>query len=107
AGTMNVMVRIGDKLLTAPTSERILNGVTRDSMIELAKESGIDVEIRKITVEEIYNAHKKGELKEVFGVGTAVVVNNYVAVGYGDEKLELPDLRDEDCFGKILKKKIV
>src|SRR5690606_18742529 len=85
AGTMNVMVRIGDKLLTAPTSERILDGVTRDSMLKLAEHNGIEVEVRKITVQEIYDAHKSGELKEVFGVGTAVVVNNYVAVGYGDE----------------------
>lgn len=107
AGTMNVMVRIGDKLLTAPTSERILNGVTRESMIELAQAEGWDVEVRKITVDEVYNAHKNGELKEVFGVGTAVVVNNYVAVGYGDERLELPDLPLEESYGKMLKKKLV
>lgn len=107
AGTMNVFVRIKDKLLTAPTSERILNGVTRDSMIELAKAEGFDLEIRKITVEEVYNAHKNGELKEVFGVGTAVVCNNYVAVGYHNERLELPDLSDEESYGKRLKKKLV
>lgn len=107
AGTMNVMVRIGDKLITAPTSERILNGVTRDSMLQLAEAQGWDVEVRKITVEEVYNAHKNGDLKEIFGVGTAVVVNNYVAVGYGDERLELPALSPEESYGQILKKKLV
>lgn len=107
AGTMNVFVRIGNKLLTAPTSERILNGVTRDSMIELAKHLGLDIEIRKITVEEIYNAHKSGELKEVFGVGTAVVVNNYNAIGYGDERLPLEDLSETESYGKMLKKHLV
>lgn len=107
AGTMNVMVRIGDKLLTAPTSERILDGVTRDSMIQLAQKLGMEVEVRKITVQEVYDAHKKGELKEVFGVGTAVVVNNYVAVGYGDERLELADLPENESFGKTLKKELV
>lgn len=107
AGTMNVMVRIGDKLITAPTSERILNGVTRDSMLQLAEAQGWDVEVRKITVDEVYNAHKNGNLKEVFGVGTAVVVNNYVAVGYGDERLELPTLSPEESYGQILKKKLV
>lgn len=107
AGTMNVMVRIGDKLITAPTSERILNGVTRDSMLQLAEAQGWDVEVRKITVDEVYNAHKNGDLKEVFGVGTAVVVNNYVAVGYGDERLELPTLSPEESYGQILKKKLV
>lgn len=107
AGTMNVFVRIGDKLLTAPTSERILNGVTRDSMIELAKSLGIEVEVRKITVEEMYQAHKSGELKEVFGVGTAVVVNNYVSIGYKNERLDLEDLPEDKCFGKKLKKHLV
>lgn len=107
AGTMNVMVRIGDKLITAPTSERILDGVTRDSMLQLAEKLGIEVEVRKVTVQEVYDAHKKGDLKEVFGVGTAVVVNNYVAVGYGEEKLDLPDLAEDECYGKILKKELV
>lgn len=107
AGTMNVFVRINDKLITAPTSERILDGVTRRSMIELAKAQGIDVEVRKVTVEEMYTAHKNGQLKEVFGVGTAVVVNNYVAVGYANERLELEDLSETESFGKMLKKKLV
>lgn len=107
AGTMNVFVRIGNKLLTGPTSERILDGVTRDSIIALAQNMGIEVDVRKITVEEVYNAYKTGELKEVFGVGTAVVVNNYNAVGYKDERLELKPLSDEQSYGKILKKKLV
>lgn len=107
AGTMNVFVRINDKLITAPTSERILDGVTRRSMIELAKAQGIEVDVRKVTVEEMYTAHKNGQLKEVFGVGTAVVVNNYVAVGYANERLELEDLSETESFGKMLKKKLV
>ena len=107
AGTMNVFVRIKDKLLTAPTSERILNGVTRDSVLKLAEKLGIEVEVRPITVEEVYQAHKKGDLKEVFGVGTAVVVNNYMAVGYSNERLELADLPENESYGKILKKNLV
>ncbi|MDD3771907.1 MAG: branched-chain amino acid aminotransferase [Weeksellaceae bacterium] len=107
AGTMNVFIRIGDKLITGPTSERILDGVTRDSIIRLAEDAGIEVEIRKITVEEVYNAYKTADLKEVFGVGTAVVVNNYNAIGYKDERLELQALADEESYGKVLKKKLV
>jgi len=106
AGTMNVMVRIGDKLLTAPTSERILNGVTRDSLLTLAKDSGIDVEVRPIAVQEMYDAHKNGQLKEVFGCGTAVVVNAYNAVGFGDERVEVKLLSDEDSYAVQLKKKL-
>lgn len=107
AGTMNVLVRIGDKLLTAPVSERILNGVTRKSILQLAEDAGMDVEIRPIQVQELYDAHLSGELKEVIGVGTAVAVNNYIAVGYGDERLDLPMLPDNQCYGKILKKKLI
>lgn len=107
AGTMNVFVRINDKLLTAPTSERILNGVTRDSVLKLAESMGMDFEVRPITVEEVHQAHKKGDLKEVFGVGTAVVVNNYMAVGYQNERLELEELDADKSFGQILKKKLV
>lgn len=107
AGTMNVFIRIGDKLLTGPTSERILNGVTRDSIIQLAQNAGIEVDVRPITVEEVVQAHREGQLKEVFGVGTAVVVNNYNAVGHKDERLELPALGEDESYGKILKKMLV
>lgn len=106
AGTMNVFVRIGDTLLTAPTSERILDGVTRDSIIQLAKDNGYDIEVRPVSVEEMYEAYQKGELKEVFGVGTAVVVNVYDAVGFGDERCQLPNISDEDSYGMQLKKKL-
>lgn len=98
-------MRIGDTLLTAPTSERILNGVTRDSLITLAKENGWNVEVRPVSVKEVYEAHKNGELKEVFGCGTAVVLNNFEAIGYPEEVLELPKLEEIDAWGPILKNK--
>ncbi|MGV4484192.1 aminotransferase class IV, partial [Ornithobacterium rhinotracheale] len=79
AGTMNNIVRIRDTMLTAPTSERILNGVTRDSLITQSKENGWKVEVRPVSVKEDYEAHKKGELKEVIFFGTAVVLNNFEA----------------------------
>ncbi|WP_333662773.1 branched-chain amino acid aminotransferase [Chishuiella changwenlii] len=106
AGTMNVMVRIGNKLLTAPTSERILNGVTRDSVLTLAKDAGYDLEIRPVEVKELYDAYKSGELKEVFGCGTAVVITQYDTIGFGDERVQLPHLAEEDSFALNLKKKL-
>ena len=74
AGTMNLFFRIGDKLITSPTSDSILDGITRKSIIKLAKDSKIDVEERIITVDELMNAQNKGELMEIFGTGTAVVI---------------------------------
>jgi branched-chain amino acid aminotransferase len=74
AGTMNIFVRIGNKLLTSPHNDRILNGVTRRSIIQMALDMGIDVEERRVGINEINAAAEKGELKEIFGSGTAAVV---------------------------------
>lgn len=75
AGTMNVFFRINDTLLTAPVSDRILDGVTRKSIIEIAESNGIPVEVRKVSVHELVEAAKNGTLKEMFGAGTAAVVS--------------------------------
>ena len=74
AGTMNIFFKINDSLVTAPTNDRILDGVTRKSIIEIAKSNGINVEERPIKVSEIIEAHENGSLQEIFGTGTAVVV---------------------------------
>lgn len=92
AGTMNVFFRINDTLYTAPTSERILDGVTRKSLIDLAKREGIKVEVRSVLVEELVNAAKDGSLKEIFGAGTAAVVNPIVGFQYKDVYYELPKI---------------
>ena len=69
AGTMNVFFRVGDTLLTAPTGDRILDGVTRKSVIALAGRAGMNVEVRRVAVAEIIEASKNGSLKEIFGAG--------------------------------------
>ena len=74
AGTMNIFFKINGSLVTAPTNDRILDGVTRKSIIEIAKSNGIIVEERLIKVSEIVEAHENGSLQEIFGTGTAVVV---------------------------------
>lgn len=92
AGTMNVFFRINDTLYTAPTSERILDGVTRKSIIELAQRDGFAVEVRSVLVEELVEAAKNGSLKEIFGAGTAAVVSPIVAFSYKGEEFTLPKL---------------
>ncbi|MDO5655225.1 MAG: branched-chain amino acid aminotransferase [Flavobacteriaceae bacterium] len=106
AGTMNVFVRINDTLITAPISERILNGVTRRSIIELAQLNGWEVQERPVPIKEVEEAHRAGSLKEVFGCGTAVVLNNFAAIGYPDETLEIAELSEEESWGKQLKKQL-
>jgi len=104
AGTMNVWIRIGDTLYTAPTSERILDGVTRKSLIDLAKHLGLKVEVRSVMVNELVEAAKKGTLKEIFGSGTAAVVNPIVGFSYEETYYELPKM--EDSYAILLKEKL-
>jgi len=92
AGAMNIFVRINDTLITGPTSDRILDGITRKSIIEIAEKEGIPVEVRKITVTEVVNAAKEGTLKEMFGAGTAAVISPISAFGFKDTDYELPQL---------------
>ena len=92
AGTMNVFFKINDTLLTAPVSERILDGVTRKTLIDLAKSEGIDVEIRPVLVSELVEASKNGTLKEIFGAGTAAVVSPISGFSYQDVYYELPKI---------------
>ncbi|WP_159800274.1 branched-chain amino acid aminotransferase [Flavobacterium sp. MK4S-17] len=104
AGTMNVFFRINDTLYTAPTSERILDGVTRKSLIELAKSENINVEVRPVLVSELIEAATNGSLKEIFGAGTAAVVNPIVGFSYQDEYYELPE--QEHSIALELKEKL-
>ncbi len=104
AGAMNIFVRINDTLITGPTSDRILDGITRKSIIELAKAEGIPVEIRKLSVHEVVTAAKDGSLKEMFGAGTAAVISPIAGFGYKDNDFNLPEL--EDTYASSLKKRI-
>jgi len=94
AGTMNVFFRINDTLLTAPTNDRILDGITRKSVIALAKRMGISVDIRRLTVSELVAASKEGSLKEIFGAGTAAVISPVSAFSYKDTVYDLPVMED-------------
>ncbi|MBO3097332.1 branched-chain amino acid aminotransferase [Gelidibacter pelagius] len=105
AGTMNVFFRINDTLITAPLSDRILDGVTRRSIIQLAEDNGIEVQVRPITVTEIKEASKNGSLKEIFGAGTAVVISPISAFEHAEELFELPNI--ENSYADTLKDKML
>ncbi len=82
SGTMNLMFVIGDTLVTAPTGESILKGITRDSVLMLAKSWGMKVEERRISVKEVIEGLKSGELKEAFGCGTAASIAPIKMIGH-------------------------
>lgn len=104
AGAMNIFVRINDTLITSPTSDRILDGITRKSLLQIAEDAGIKTEVRKISVGEVVEAAKNGNLKEMFGAGTAAVISPIAEFGYQENDYELPVL--ENSFAAQLKKKI-
>ena len=104
AGTMNLFFVIGDKLITSPTSDSILDGITRKSIIELAKFHNIDVLEREITIDEIIKEYKSGNLKEIFGSGTAVVVLPIKSFGHRDQMYSLNS--EKSSVSSFLKEKL-
>ena len=101
SGTMNVMFQIGDSLVTAPTGDTILQGITRDSVLKLATDLGIEVEERRISVEEIRVAYEHGQLKDAFGVGTAATIAPIELIGYRGEDMVLPPVSERTLSKKI------
>ena len=104
AGAMNIFIRINDTLITSPTSDRILDGITRKSIIQIAEDKGIHVEVRKISVSEVVQAANDGSLKEMFGAGTAAVVSPIATFGYQGTDYDLPEL--SETYASQLKKRI-
>ena len=105
AGTMNIFFRIDDTLVTAPTNDRILDGITRKSLIQIAKANNVPVEVRRVSVNEIVKASEDGSLKEIFGTGTAAVINPIQGFGYKGERYELP--KTEDSYATYFKDKLM
>ena len=88
-GSMNIFFLIGDELITPELNRSILSGVTRDSVIKLAKSWNIKVAERKISIDEIYEAHEKGALKEIFGSGTAAVISPVGNMKYNGKEITI------------------
>lgn len=84
-GTMNVFFIVGNTAITPPIDEgTILAGVTRDSVIQLLKDMGLQVEERRLGIDEIIEAYKNKELTEVFGTGTAATISLIKELRYKD-----------------------
>ena len=102
SGTMNIVFQIGGKLITpSEESDTILRGITKRSVLELAKSWGVVVEERKVSVEEIVTAARNGTLEDAFGAGTAATIAQIAVIGYRDEKLELPAFETRTLSNKI------
>ncbi len=92
SGTMNVVFVMNGKLVSPSLGDTVLNGVTRNSVISLARHYGIEVEERRIPVAELKAAAESGVLTEAFGVGTAATMTPIEAIGFQGVDVELPPL---------------
>jgi len=90
-GTMNIMARIGDEVVTPPLGGTILPGVTRDSTLALMRKWGLRVSERQISIDDVIHAHKRGALKEVWGTGTAAVISPVGELVYKGERMVIND----------------
>ena len=88
-GAMNVFFNLGGELITPDLGDSILPGVTSDSILQLLRSWGIPTVERRLAVEEVFQAHDRGELVEAFGCGTAAVVSPIGRLEYRERIIEI------------------
>ena len=105
SGTMNVFFVIDGKLLTPATDrDTILEGITRRSVIQLARDMGYSVEERAVRVDEVVEALRNGSLTEAFGAGTAATIAHLSAIGFRDEHFDLPPVENRTIANSLLER---
>jgi branched-chain amino acid aminotransferase len=103
SGTMNVMFLIGDTLITPQSSDTILAGITRRSVVDIARDWGMKVEERRVSIEEVVTAAKSGTLTEAFGAGTAATIAPISVIHFDGVDYTLPPAESREFSNKVLK----
>ncbi len=88
-GSMNVFFKINGEIVTPKLNDSILDGVTRNSVIQVLKDWGLTVKEQQVEIEEIFRAHRDGILEEVFGTGTAAVISPVGQLEWNDENITI------------------
>jgi branched-chain amino acid aminotransferase len=86
---MNIAFVIDRELVTPPLGGSILEGITRDTVLQLAKDWGIGVAERPISITEVFTAAGSGYLSEAFGMGTAAVISPVSELAYKDQTITI------------------
>jgi branched-chain amino acid aminotransferase len=92
SGTMNLIFIVDDVLITPALDDTILHGITRNSVLTLARDWGMKVEERKVSIDEIIEAIRRKTLKEAFGAGTAATIAHIKTIRYDGINYELPEI---------------
>ncbi|GIV34279.1 MAG: branched-chain-amino-acid transaminase 1 [Chitinophagales bacterium] len=103
SGTMNLMFVVDGQLLTPPLSSTILDGVTRDSILQLARDMQFPCSEQKISIQEIEQALHEGRVTEAFGTGTAAVVAPIKVIGIAGKDYTLPDWSEKSFMIRVKK----
>ncbi|OFY87650.1 MAG: branched chain amino acid aminotransferase [Bacteroidetes bacterium RIFCSPLOWO2_12_FULL_35_15] len=101
SGTMNLMFVIDDVLITPALGDTILAGITRDSVITLARDWKMKVQERKISIDEVIDAHKRGVLDEAFGTGTAATIADISTIGFEGKDYVLPEVKERIFSNRV------
>lgn len=101
AGTANLIFRIGDTIIT-PHGDTILHGVTRRTIMQLAEEWGYKAEQRKVSVKELIDGIKAGQVAEAFAAGTAATITHIDRIGFEGQDYTLPPVEGREFSNKVL-----
>ncbi len=99
-GTSNAFFKIDGRIVTAPLEGTILPGVTRNTAIRIMREWGFEVDERRMTIDEVYEAERKGILEEVFATGTAAVISPIGSLTYKGDTITI----NRNKIGSLTKK---
>lgn len=88
-GTMNIFINFDDEIVTPELNGSILHGVTRDSVLTLLRDWGMNVSERKISIDEVWEKHKQGKLISAFGTGTAAIISPISHFSYKGETITI------------------
>lgn len=101
SGTMNVMFVLGNKLITPLVNSTTLAGITRDSVLQIARDWDYSVEERKISVAEIIQAHSNGSLSEGFGTGTAATIAHFEKINFENKDYMMPEIKESNFSNRV------
>lgn len=102
AGTANILFVINGVITTPPTGNTILKGITRDTVLQLARNWNIPVEERPVSVQEIAEGILSGKITEAFAAGTAATISHITQIGFDGELYTLPSVESRDFSNKVL-----
>jgi len=100
-GAMNIFVRFKNEVTTPMLTGSILPGITRMSVLQILKDWGFNTTERMISLQEVIDAYKTGDLIEMFGTGTAAVISSVSRLKYNEHLLQFSETETGELGTKL------